>query len=1163
MTQDELLALIDQAEREGWTELDLSGKGINELPLEIGKLKMLERLYLSDNQISDLPESIKELLSLKILNLHNNLIELFPEILVALKKLERLYLSDNNIVLLSETISKLSNLKRFNLKNNKLATLPDSIGLLTSLEYLNLWNNELQELPITIGNLLSLETLILRYNQLSEFPQSIGQLKKLSKLDVQSNRFGTLPHKIGELSNLVHLNLARNEIKDVPDSIGKLQNLVAFSLRENRLQSLPDGIGKLSNLLVLDVDYNQIQQLPEAICKLYKLRRLHIDHNQIRHLPSAFGFLTSLQLIDANHNQLSELPESIEGLTNLRSLNVRNNCLYQLPTTIGQLTNLSTINLNNNKLEILPSSFKNLQNLQVFLAQNNLFTHMPYAVSDLDSLRVLGIANNPLDHFPVEIIRLGINAVKKYLSLIQTKYKDIWESKLLLIGEGGVGKTTLLQVLNNYPFNHDEIGTVGIEISTFDLPHPEKDHISMQLNCWDFAGQDFNHAMHQFFFSNRSLFLLVWNARHGWQQGKLYQWLENIKVRAPRAKVILVATHTDQPHSDYPAADLQAKYPQIVDTIEVSSKTGDNIPELRQLIQKHAADLPLMGLRWPQTWLDAANAVRAMCEAGQKHASRREVVNVMKAHDLNEEECDILMRWLHELGDILHFDDEPEMRGRVILDPEWLTQHIGIVLRSDEVQEQNGILTRQHLDKLWDDLDDFLRDHFLRMMDKFDLAYLIPDDPQDRSLIVERLPLDPPDFAPQWQEFEERGNEISLRFKLGSLQPGIPTWFIARCHRFTMNTHWLNGVLFKDEDDRHRALIIADDRDNMVQMTVRGPFPQRFMSLLRDGFRDTLKRYKGLEVIRKVPCPGGHNDLVDGPCLHEFDLDNLEKWIIKRPEEDTVPCPYCGESFSRLRLVEGIGAASLTQDLTEQRIIEVIREESQLTRLHLDIQITNLIKYHERNFLRAFYLEQDREMVTCPNLFTVRQVPKSGVVKKQEWHIQLYCQQPGAWHPVGEPYIIEEQKEWFTKALPYLKTLLKVLSVVAPLANAALAITDVVGDKVQFAHDQHVTFENEVKMMGELLKGAKVVAEMERPFGERIHDLPERSTFRKAEGAELVPIRDFMDQLAEIDEQKGRPKWAGLTRRQTPEGDILWLDEEHLQEYLSKRKPVPQPEDFE
>jgi len=32
MTQEKLLSLIDQAAAEGWTELDLSGKGLTELP---------------------------------------------------------------------------------------------------------------------------------------------------------------------------------------------------------------------------------------------------------------------------------------------------------------------------------------------------------------------------------------------------------------------------------------------------------------------------------------------------------------------------------------------------------------------------------------------------------------------------------------------------------------------------------------------------------------------------------------------------------------------------------------------------------------------------------------------------------------------------------------------------------------------------------------------------------------------------------------------------------------------------------------------------------------------------------------------------------------------------------------------------------------------------
>ncbi|MFZ4728777.1 MAG: hypothetical protein ACOYMQ_08975 [Pseudanabaena sp.] len=46
MTDAELLAIIAQAEQEGWTELDLSGNDLSELPAEIGRLTQLENLIL-------------------------------------------------------------------------------------------------------------------------------------------------------------------------------------------------------------------------------------------------------------------------------------------------------------------------------------------------------------------------------------------------------------------------------------------------------------------------------------------------------------------------------------------------------------------------------------------------------------------------------------------------------------------------------------------------------------------------------------------------------------------------------------------------------------------------------------------------------------------------------------------------------------------------------------------------------------------------------------------------------------------------------------------------------------------------------------------------------------------------------------------------------------
>jgi hypothetical protein len=83
----------------------------------------------------------------------------------------------------------------------------------------------------------------------------------------------------------------------------------------------------------------------------------------------------------------------------------------------------------------------------------------------------------------------------------------------------------------------------------------------------------------------------------------------------------------------------------------------------------------------------------------------------------------VLRKWMHELGDILYFEEDSELNDIVILKPQWVTEYISKVLESDEIRENNGILTRHHLQKLWQDLDPSLHNTFLRLMEKFDLSY--------------------------------------------------------------------------------------------------------------------------------------------------------------------------------------------------------------------------------------------------------------------------------------------------------------------------------------------------------------------------------------------------------------------------------------------------------
>jgi internalin A len=89
MNDAELLAIIAQAEREGWTELDLSGNYLEELPTEIGRLQSLEKLILGKrddekkevkgNRLTAIPQEIFQLTNLKELHIPFNQITMIPD----------------------------------------------------------------------------------------------------------------------------------------------------------------------------------------------------------------------------------------------------------------------------------------------------------------------------------------------------------------------------------------------------------------------------------------------------------------------------------------------------------------------------------------------------------------------------------------------------------------------------------------------------------------------------------------------------------------------------------------------------------------------------------------------------------------------------------------------------------------------------------------------------------------------------------------------------------------------------------------------------------------------------------------------------------------------------------------------------------------------------
>ena len=1127
------------------TELALFSTQLTSLPDWLGNLTALTGLYLSGNELTSVPDWLGNLTALTSLNVSGNKLTSVPESLGSLTALTALDLDRNQLTSLPDWLGNLTALTSLNVSGNKLTSVPESLGSLTALTALDLDRNQLTSLPDWLGNLTALTSLNVSGNELTSVPESLGSLTALTELDLDRNKLTSVPESLGSLTALTELDLSSNELTSVPESLGSLTALTSLNVSGNKLTSVPESLGSLTALTELDLSSNELTSVPESLGSLTALTRLSLVGNELTSVPESLGSLTALTSLSLAHNKLTSVPDWLGSLTALTALYLSGNKLTSVPESLGNLTALTRLSLMINELTSVPETLSNLAALTSLYLGRNKLTSVPEALGNLTALTELDLAGNELTSVPeslanltaltrlnlsgnrlrsplLEIAEDGTAAVKAYLSLLTDLAAELWMSKLLVIGEGAVGKTSLVKALIGEKYDKNEPTTHGIRIKEIRLRHPERPDVQMRLSSWDFGGQDIYHATHQFFLSDRSLFVLLWNARQGWEQAKLPHWLEIIQARAPHARVILVATHAEGRPIDLPLRELRATYPQIVSSASVDNSNGEGIDDLRLQMANEATELPLMGSWWPATWVAGVDAISSY---DSQYATPEELSHRLAAAGVTDPSHQTyLLRALHVLGDILYFDADEGLRDTIILRPQWVNGYIAKVLDSPEVAAQHGLLTRAHMQELWSDLHPGLRDRFLQMMEKFDLSYRTAEDPTAASLVVERLSWENPPYQERW-DLALAGpgaREIRLRYRLNTLPPGVPTWFIAREHRFTTGTNWRTGSLLRyTADPRVYSLIRAERKENIVDLAVRGPVPQLFFSVLQDGFESTLSRYQGLEINRLVPCTCANGDGTQPgvPCMHLYQYEPLLRRL-----ERNVPEVECELSFSKVNVAELLfGIAPATTD-------QLVSWMGKVDRRLADFQAE--AAWAQREFLKALRHGQARFEALCPSVFTI--TPASGKSYTPGIHrleLRLYCEQPGSFHALPEPpYIINRPTRWLTAIGPYLTTLMAILKHTAPLVGPVLGLT---------AEHLANQLTNEINLMTELVN--------QLPSGGRDGDINIAETDDPERRAKLDA--DYRAIYALLHELDPSDHWAGLNRILSPEDQILWLCSYHAQQY--------------
>ncbi|WP_207681591.1 COR domain-containing protein [Desulfonema magnum] len=809
--------------------------------------------------------------------------------------------------------------------------LPKKITRLTNLKILDLSYNELTEVPGEIAQLKNLRILDLSYNKLTQVPREIARLRNLTQISLSNNKLKALPEEFAQLGNLTFLNLSFNQLAKVPKEITQLKNLMQLDLKNNQLRELPLEISELKKLIQLDLKNNKLMELPVKIAELKNLRQLNLNCNQLSRLPGNIAQLRNLTQLYLMKNRLTELPEEIAHLTNLQQLDLKNNLLIKLPRRISELKNLTFLNLSYNQLVEFPKQIFELKSLiylyigfnqlielpgQIIHLKNlfyldisfNLLTELPREIAELEKLKRLEVDDNPLTLPPVEIASQGLPAIVDYFKKMSKGGQTLYEGKLLILGQGGVGKTCLMRRLTMDKYSEGQITTEGIDIHPWEISAPDDFETQMILNVWDFGGQEIYHATHQFFLTQRSLYILVWDARQEEEYGRIDYWLKTIETFAEESPILLVMNKSDERIKHLNFNDLKQRCPQLVVSGRVSAKTGAGMVPLKNFIRKQAWKLPLMGTFWPPSWV----SVRRTLETDTRYQMPyQEYLDRCTQYDIEENEARSLSHYLHDLGIILHFQDDDLLKKTIILKPEWGTDAVYKVLDSRVVQARNGILYNKDLPNIWKDPELYPRKKYatiLRLMAKFELAF--PIDRGDGHVVAELLPSREAEY-----DWHPPRDFLQFEYHYEFLPAGLITRLIVRMHDFLIQREgkhlcWREGAYFKYRGSQ--AMVRINPYDKIALIQIYGANKQELLMLIRSHFAALHKTIKKIRFKEKIPC------ICSPGCRYRFDYNFLLKCEEKGKMTQT--CQISVEEVQVEQLLDNIEKSELRQKRLEEKM---------------------------------------------------------------------------------------------------------------------------------------------------------------------------------------------------------------------------------------------------
>ena len=363
--------------------------------------------------------------------------------------------------------------------------------------------------------------------------------------------------------------------------------------------------------------------------------------------------------------------------------------------------------------------------------------------------------------------------------------------------------------------------------------------------------------------------------------------------------------------------------------LEVDFSINDyRFENLQKTVQEQLVTLPIVKSQLPRLWKNVREDLRA--EAQKEHyISTKRFAEICSKYNINKEEDQwLLSGYLHQLGSLLHFQNDKGLRTWVILNPQWAVDGVYSFLKEDGIRNNFGHFIESEFIQLVakkgysrDEADLILQ---LMTKNNFDICY---EASPGRYVAAQLLP----DGAPDYPWYAKPKEVLRFRYQYSIMPKGLMSRLIVRLSEF-LDTHpetdkqivWKKGGVFrlKLSEGECRVRLREDDAESksglrQILIEVIGDAQARKYALhkIRDEVEDLHKKwFRGLKVDEMVPCSCRECQVSDNPQL--FKLENLLKRNTKRKDTS---CDFSGEDVLIQTLLDGVYDQTEIRNMTYEQ----------------------------------------------------------------------------------------------------------------------------------------------------------------------------------------------------------------------------------------------------